>query len=38
MSPEGTPIKPIEKAAHHVLLDQPLELAEAINDIAKSWI
>lgn len=36
--PEGTPIKPIEKAAHHVLLDQPLELAEAIKDIAKSWI
>ena len=27
--PEGTPMVPIEKAAHHVLLDQPLKLAEA---------
>lgn len=36
--PEGTPVIPIQKAAHHVLLDQPLELAGAIKDIAKSWL
>ena len=36
--PEGTPMIPIEKAAHHVLLDQPLELAKAIKDIASKWV
>ena len=36
--PEGTPMIPIEKAAHHVLLDQPLELAKAIEEIAIKWI
>jgi hypothetical protein len=28
----------IEKAAHHILLDQPLELAAAIKNIAKKWV
>ena len=28
----------IEKAADHVLLDQPLELAKAIEEIAIKWI
>ena len=36
--PSGTPMIPIKKAAHHVLLDQPLELAEAIKGVAKNWI
>ena len=36
--PTGTPMIPIEKAAHHVLLDQPLELAKAIEEIAIKWI
>ena len=36
--PSGTPMIPIEKAAHHVLLDQPLELAKAIREIAINWI
>ena len=36
--PPGTPMVPIKKAAHHVLLDQPLELAETIKGIAKKWI
>ena len=36
--PSGTPMIPIEKAAHHVLLDQPLELAKAIEEIAIKWI
>ena len=35
--PEGTPMIAIEKAAHHILLDQPLTLAEAIRGIAKDW-
>ena len=36
--PSGTPMIPIKKAAHHVLLDQPLELAEAIKGVARNWI
>ena len=36
--PNGTPIIPIQKAAHHVLLDQPIELAVSIREIAKSWL
>ena len=36
--PSETPMIPIKKAAHHVLLDQPLELAEAIKGVAKNWI
>ena len=36
--PSGTPMIPIEKAEHHVLLDQPLELAKAIREIAINWI
>ena len=36
--PKGTQMVPIEKAAHHVLLDQPLKFAEAIKKIAKRWI
>ena len=36
--PEDTPMLAIEKAAHHVLLGQPLDLATAIKDIAKKWI
>ena len=36
--PEGTPMIAIEKAAHHILLDQPLRLADAIRGIAKDWI
>ena len=36
--PSGTPMIPIKKAAHHVLLDQPLELVEAIKGVAKNWI
>ena len=36
--PDGTPMIAIEKAAHHILLDQPLELAAAIKDIAKKWV
>ena len=36
--PSGTPMIPIKKAAHHVLLDHPLELAEAIKGVAKNWI
>ena len=36
--PSGTPMIPIKKAAHHVLLDQPIELAEAIKGVAKNWI
>ena len=35
--PEGTPMIAIEKAAHHILLDQPLRLAGAIRGIAKDW-
>ena len=35
--PEGTPMIAIEKAAHHILLDQPLRLARAIRGIAKDW-
>ena len=36
--PDGTPIMPIQKAAHHVLLDQPIELAASIREIAISWL
>ena len=36
--PDGTPMIAIEKAAHHILLDQPLELAAAIKNIAKKWV
>ena len=34
----NTPMIAIEKAAHHILLDQPLTLAEEIKKIAKKWI
>ena len=36
--PEGTPMLAIEKAAHHVLLDQPFHLAKALNEFAKKWV
>ena len=31
--PDGTPIMAIQKAAHHVLLDQPIELAASIKKL-----
>ena len=36
--PQGTPIIPVEKAAHHVPLDQPQELVESIKVITKDWV
>jgi pimeloyl-ACP methyl ester carboxylesterase len=36
--PDNTPMVAIKKAAHHILLDQPLVLADAIKDMARKWI
>ena len=36
--PQGTPIIPVEKAAHHVPLDQPQKLVESIKVITKGWV
>ena len=36
--PQGTPIIPVEKAAHHVPLDQPQKLVESIKVITKDWV
>ena len=36
--PENTVIIPINKAAHHVLLDQPQELVKSIKLIIKDWL
>ena len=36
--PDNTPMVAIKKAAHHILLDQPLVLADTIKDMARKWI
>ena len=35
--PNNTPIIPIKKAAHHVLLDQPLKLVSEIKNVISAW-
>jgi len=36
--PQNTPIIPVDRAAHHVPLDQPQELVKSIKLIAKDWM
>ena len=36
--PQNRPLIPVDRAAHHVPLDQPLELVKSIKLITKSWM
>jgi pimeloyl-ACP methyl ester carboxylesterase len=36
--PQNTPIIPVDRAAHHVPLDQPQELVKSIKLITKGWM